>query len=89
MPLPSPKGKEKRTDFVSRCVSALTKRGEGKDSKQRVAICNSQFKKAKASRLTSEEIEALNFFRYGTDHGVKPKKKKKPKDKKSKSPTTY
>lgn len=88
MPLPSPKGKEKRADFVSRCVSVLTKRKEGKDSKQRVAICNSQFKKAKASRLTDDEIEVLNFFRYGADHGGSSKKKKK-KFKKKKSTNTY
>jgi len=59
MPLPGPKGKEKRKDFVSRCVSFMTKEGEGKDAKQRVAICNSQWKKAKARELTDEEIEAI------------------------------
>ena len=85
MPLPSPRGKEKRSDFVSRCVSVLTKRGEGKDSSQRVAMCNSQFKKAKATQLTEDEISALNFFRYAAKH---PKKKKK-KKKKSKPTSSY
>lgn len=75
MPLPSPSGKEKRQDFVSRCVSDLSKKGEGDSAAQRVAICNSRFKKAKAqeekkkkkkkkpgktySKLTQGEIEAL------------------------------
>ncbi len=41
-------------------------------------------------KLTDKEIEALNFFRYGADHGAKPvKKKKKPKKKKAKSPSSY
>lgn len=49
MALPKPRNKEKRTDFVSRCVSELTTNEEFKDSKQRVAVCYSQYKEAKAS----------------------------------------
>lgn len=48
MPLPSPNKGEKRSDFVSRCVSLLHKKGEGESTAQRVAICNSRFKKARA-----------------------------------------
>jgi len=65
MPLPSPKGKENRKDFVSRCVGDLTRRGEGDSTAQRVAICNSRFRKAKAADHPST-----------TDD--KKKKKKKP-----------
>ena len=64
MPLPSPSGKEERSKFVSRCVSDLTKKGEGKDAAQRVAICNSRFKKSKAAiiNFTVGELEALGIL---------------------------
>ncbi len=47
MPIPKPKSKEKRSDFVSRCVSQIS--SEYKDNKQAVAICYSTFEQAKAS----------------------------------------
>lgn len=61
MPLPSPSGKEKKSKFVSRCVSELFRKGEGQDTAQRVAICNSRFKKSKATQieLSPGELEAL------------------------------
>lgn len=49
MALPKPKDKEKRSAFVSRCVSELSSKNEFKDPKQRVAVCYTQFKEAKAS----------------------------------------
>jgi hypothetical protein len=49
MPLPKPKNKEKRSDFIGRCVSEVAKDPKFKDNKQRVAICYTQFKEAKAS----------------------------------------
>lgn len=49
MPLPTPKNKEKRSDFIGRCVSEVAKDPKFKDNKQRVAICYTQFKEAKAS----------------------------------------
>lgn len=49
MALPKPKDKEKRSAFVSRCISELTTNKEFKDSKQRVAVCYSQYQEAKAS----------------------------------------
>ena len=62
MPLPSPRKKEKQTDFVSRCVSFLSDKKEGQDINQRVAICNSQWRKSKKSKanLNCNEIEALD-----------------------------
>lgn len=50
MPLPKPKSKEKRTAFVSRCISEIAE--EYKDNKQRVAICYSQFEQAKKSKAS-------------------------------------
>jgi hypothetical protein len=47
MPIPKPKNKEKKSAFVSRCVSQISK--EYKDNKQAVAICYSQFDESKAS----------------------------------------
>jgi hypothetical protein len=47
MPIPKPKNKEKRNEFVSRCVSQIS--SEYKDNKQAVAICYNQFQEAKAS----------------------------------------
>ena len=62
MPMPSPKGKEKQGDFVSRCMGDNTMNKDFKDQKQRAAVCYSQWKKAKASAdvvLGSNENEIL------------------------------
>ena len=42
MPLPTPNKGEKQNDFISRCISAVA--GEFPDSKQRVAVCYSQWR---------------------------------------------
>lgn len=47
MPIPKPKSKEKKSEFVSRCVSQIS--SEYKDNKQAVAICYNSFDEAKAS----------------------------------------
>lgn len=57
MPLPTPRKGEKRNDFVSRCVSILSDKKEGESVDQRVAICHSQYGKAKADE-TKEAFEA-------------------------------
>ena len=49
MALPKPKNKEKKSDFVSRCVSEVAKDPKFKDNKQRVAICYTQFDESKKS----------------------------------------
>jgi hypothetical protein len=83
MPLPSPSGKEERSKFVSRCVSDLTKKGEGKDAAQRVAICNSRFKKSEATMIdfTVAELESLGVLMdaMGAGEYSAPKEKKKKK----------
>lgn len=53
MPLPSPKKNEKQGDFISRCAGNETMNKDFKDTKQRVAVCYSQWKKAKASAMAS------------------------------------
>lgn len=54
MPLPSPNKKEKQSDFMNRCVSILSNKGEGDTQEQRIAMCYSQFRKAKAAELVEE-----------------------------------
>ena len=53
MPLPNPKKNEKQGDFISRCAGNETMNKDFKDTKQRVAVCYSQWKKAKASAFAS------------------------------------
>ena len=48
MPLPIPRNKEKKSEFVSRCISDLTDSGEFKTQDQRIAVCYKQFDQAKA-----------------------------------------
>jgi hypothetical protein len=53
MPLPSPKQSEKQKDFISRCAGNETMNKDFKDTKQRLAVCYSQWEKAKASAFAS------------------------------------
>ena len=50
MPLPTPNDKEKKSDFVGRCISELSDKKEFKDNKQRVAVCYTQYDKAQESK---------------------------------------
>ena len=88
MPLPSPKEKEQRKDFMSRCMLDLSQKGEFKDSKQRVAVCMSQFSKAREEAHASAgegDQEFLMFTSAGyksneaKHYGDKDKKKEKAK----------
>lgn len=54
MPLPTKKQNESRKKFVSRCVSELSKKGEGKSVEQRVAICHSRWEKSRANEVVKE-----------------------------------
>jgi len=53
MPLPKPKKKEKQGDFISRCAGDTTMNKDFPETKQRVAVCYSQWKDAKASAMAS------------------------------------
>jgi hypothetical protein len=62
MPLPSPKAKEKRADFVSRCIGDNTTTKDFPDQKQRIAVCYSQWdraKKASGAVIGSGDNEVL------------------------------
>jgi hypothetical protein len=58
MPIPKPKSREKRSEFVSRCVSAIS--DEYKDNKQAVAICYNQFEEGKASAEMVIELDGMD-----------------------------
>ena len=60
MPLPTPKSGEKRSKFMSRCMVDPKAENEFKDTKQRAAVCSSQFEKAesKASVILSDPFNS-------------------------------
>ena len=64
MPLPSPRDKEKRSEFMNRCMLDLAAKEEFKDNKQRAAVCYSQFKKgaSKASAIIDDDDETFYCF---------------------------
>ena len=69
MPLPSPKNGEKRSDFVNRCVSDLSNKGEFDDGKQRAAVCYDIYKEAKseASLVVSINEDEILYFSSAAD----------------------
>jgi len=74
MPLPKPKDKEKKNDFVSRCITDLTDKKEFKTQDQRIAVCYSQYKDAKAVAeevIGSGDDECLSFSYQKTYKGLK------------------
>jgi|TARA_R110000744_G_scaffold133833_1_gene242416 hypothetical protein len=67
MPLPRPNNKEKYSDFMDRCMIDLSKKKEFKDSKQRAAVCYSQFGKAESDASVVinnpwDESDKILFF---------------------------
>jgi hypothetical protein len=67
MPLPQPNKNEKQGDFISRCAGNETMNKDFPDQKQRVAVCYSQWKEAKAVSIASvgeghNEVLILNSF---------------------------
>jgi hypothetical protein len=65
MPLPSPKDKEKRSEFMNRCMLDLAGKDEFKDNKQRAAVCFLSIKSSlsEASVVVGEEdTETILFF---------------------------
>jgi hypothetical protein len=64
MPLPVPNNNEKKSDFMSRCVTNLTDKKEFKDNQQRVAVCMNIFSdsESKASVVIGEGKDKKLFF---------------------------
>lgn len=73
MPLPSRRKGEKRSAFVSRCVSFMTEKGEGKDANQRVAICNTRANQS----LSDTQMQAMIDLHSAADKHKGKKKRKR------------
>ena len=50
MPLPAPKQNEEKKKFITRCSGSKVMNTEYPDTKQRVAVCYSQWRKLKKSK---------------------------------------
>jgi len=85
MPLVKPKDKEKREDFMSRCMRDETSTSEYPNADQRLAVCSSQFKNKKEEYSMSDiekmgdAIKSLTDVisskaKYGDGSNAKPKK---------------
>lgn len=60
MPIPDRQDKEKKQDFVARCMGNETMKKEYPDSKQRVAVCLGQVSKTKSADIM--EDVAINLL---------------------------
>lgn len=73
MPLVKPKNKEKKSEFVSRCIGDTQSGKDFPDQKQRIAVCYSQWDKAKKEAAASVELnndEFLIFAASECDEGA-------------------
>ena len=57
MPLVKPKDKEKREDFMSRCMSDDKTISEYPATDQRLAVCSSQYENGKKEEYSMNDIE--------------------------------
>jgi len=62
MPLVKPKNKEKKSEFVSRCIGDTQSGKDFPDQKQRIAVCYSQWDKAKKEASASIELNNDEFL---------------------------
>ena len=62
MPLIKPKNKEKKSEFVSRCIGDNQTGKDFPDQKQRIAVCYSQWDKAKKEASASVELNNDEFL---------------------------
>lgn len=56
MPLPTPNNNEKKSDFISRCMSSEIIKKDFKENDQRLAVCYRQFEEAKKESKGSVEF---------------------------------
>jgi hypothetical protein len=66
MPLPKPSKKETEQEFVSRCMGDDMMNEDFKDSKQRAAVCYSQYRK----RLKNKGEASWDDVRKGDSLGL-------------------
>lgn len=68
MPLPSPSGREKKSDFVGRCMSDPTMREEFPDRDQRLAVCSKRAEgKSDSMDVRFEDTVPLESTRTTSD----------------------
>lgn len=66
MPIPAPRGKESKDDFISRCISTLSDKGEFDSQDQRVAVCFDAWRDAKENKLMKKIRVKEEFQLPGT-----------------------
>jgi len=71
MPIPAPHKKEKKSDFISRCMSNSVMKKEFPDNKQRLAVCHSAWKKEIQDNVKEHELsdieELKSKMKYNED----------------------
>ena len=58
MPLPKPRKDEEQSEFISRCAGDTMMNKDFPDTKQRVAVCYSQWKQAKKKKESKGSDES-------------------------------
>lgn len=64
MPLPKPNEGEAQKDFISRCVAAESHASPDMDNKQVVAMCYTQWRNAKAGKLSEEDMNTVEQYAF-------------------------
>jgi len=60
MPIPVPRSNEKRSSFISRCISFVAKESPDRPHKQRIAMCYTSWRKHTGQKqLSKEDLCAL------------------------------
>ena len=61
MPTPNPKGKEGKDGFLQKCMADAVMNKEFSDSKQRYAVCQSKWKKSKATWEDEDNSQVIIY----------------------------
>ena len=67
MPLPSPQNKQSRKDFVTQCMASDVMAKEFPESKQRYAVCLSQWENSKANIMEVDFTEQIKKLKETND----------------------
>lgn len=62
MPIPKPNNKEKKSAFISRCISEISNDQEFKSQDQKIAICYKQFEDTKSEASASISFNEEEFL---------------------------
>ena len=73
MPLPTPKNKEKKSEYISRCIGDKQATKDFPDQKQRIAVCYSSWDKAKKDAQVVAG-EGMDEFLYSAPKAYDAKK---------------